>query len=112
MPRMIAGLLLLLILAATGLGADKKKNETKTGPCLPQPIKQTLPKLPKQLHRNVMFSFDVDEQGDVSNVKLTQGSGDRKIDHELFEKVKLMKFKERPGCGVFRVPLNLSPSGL
>ena len=56
-----------------------------------------------------MFAFNVDEQGEVSNVKLTQSSGDRKLDQDLLEKVKAMKFKERTGCGTFHVPLNLGP---
>jgi hypothetical protein len=57
-----------------------------------------------------MFSLDVDEQGQVSNVKLTQAAGDRKLDQDQFEKVKAMKFRERTGCGTFHVPLNLSPN--
>jgi TonB family protein len=70
----------------------------------------TVPQLPKGFHRNVMFTFDVDEQGQVSNVKLTQSSGDRKLDQDLLEKVKAIKFKERSGCGTYHVPLNLGPN--
>ena len=109
MSRMITVILLLVCSTALLYSGEKKKKDKPDPACLPQPIMSTVPRLPKGFHRNVMFSLDVDDQGQVSNVKLTQSSGDRKLDQDLLEKVKAMKFKERAGCGTFHVPLNLGP---
>jgi TonB family protein len=50
--------------------------------------------------RAPIISFEIEESGKVSNVKVTRGSGVRDIDAWVVNEIKRWKYKPGPGCGI------------
>lgn len=59
------------------------------------------------LNRYPKVSFEVGEDGAVSNVNVTKGTGSSKIDKVIVDQVRRWKFAASPGCGVREVSTSL-----
>jgi TonB family protein len=54
------------------------------------------------------LKFQVNEDGTVSGVKLTRGSGVKDIDKHVVAAVSHWKYKPRPGCGIIDTEMSLT----
>jgi TonB family protein len=90
--------------SSTG-GIDTRSCQLKTV----EPTKIAFPKKTsfRGLNRFPMVSFDVDADGNVSNVELTKGTKSPKIDKAIEDQVKQWKYAASPGCGIREVSMKI-----
>jgi TonB family protein len=56
-----------------------------------------------------MVAYEVQENGDVRDVRVVRHSGIRELDGQLLTAASKWKYKERPGCGIIKVRLAAGP---
>src|SRR5258708_5355565 len=54
------------------------------------------------------LSFQINEDGSVSKIKLIRSSGVRDIDEQTVNAIRGWKYKPRPGCGAIEVKMSLT----
>ena len=82
----------------------KKRKDAQ--PCVPQLVSGHSPRLPNQFkfrkeeryRPSPVVHYEVEPDGKVSNVKLTQSSGVKDVDDFAVDWVKKLKYKSAPGC--------------
>jgi len=59
-------------------------------------------------HSSPLVSYQIEEDGSVSGVKLVRSSGVSKLDQVLIDSVKLWKYRPRPKCGVVDTQMSVT----
>ena len=54
------------------------------------------------------LSFQINDDGSVSKIKLIRSSGVRDVDKQTVEAIRGWKYKPRPGCGALEVKMTLT----
>ena len=110
----------MLTLALPGVAGDKKKALTKEQREYQKrcPLKLdgkwhnvTIRRLQSGEHylHSPLVSYNIEEGGTVTNVRLVRSSGASKIDKNFVEQTALNRYKPRlPGCGVIETQMDLT----
>ena len=115
--RKILKAALMLTLATVAMRIPSGADEKKESACGKLPVSMPGPKPTKEeqqkackLRAEGVVTILVSEEGDV--VKATVGrTSSREAAEVLLTRARSMKFKPRPGCGIFEVKLNYSLAG-
>ncbi len=86
-------------------------------PCLPEILDGSTVFRPPRFSHNYLksletlpiISFQVLENGGVANVHIKRSSRDAEVDSYMLDHVRQLKFKSRPGCGVFETEMVINP---
>jgi len=105
-PTLFLALAFAFIQSTPAVGQQKKTNCTKPPEVLPRP-KQSKEDKQKQPKINVRgtVAIEISEDGQVVDAKTIRPSSSEAAD-QLVSLAKSMKFKPRPGCGVFKIVVN------
>ena len=92
-------------------GAKKESVCTKPPELIPspKPSKEEQKKAPK-LKAQGMVAISISEEGDVVDATVVQSSTPEVAD-SLLVRAKSLKFKPRPGCGIFKTTVNYTLAG-
>ncbi len=105
--------LLSTSIAPYSLAGDKKKDSPCGKPpdvvSASQPTKEELEKA-RKLKAQGAVSISISEDGDVVEAKVV-GASSQEAANLLLARAKSMKFKARPGCGIFKTSVNFSLAG-
>jgi TonB family protein len=97
--------------ACSGQNADARKSTGCVAPAREHGAIPTGPFkfLPKESYKHApVVSFQIHEDGSVTDAKIVRSSGVRDIDKKLLEAVANWKYKPNPGCGVVSTEMTVT----
>ena len=110
--RPLASSLIVVTAVAAPATAGDKKNPCGKPPDLlsgSKPSKTELDEA-RKIHAQGSVAITISEEGDVTDARVVRASSPEAA-NLLLSRAKGMKFKARPGCGVFQTTVNYTSSG-
>jgi len=108
--------LIFWLLVCPSLSSDISKDKKAKPPCSKPPESIPGPKPSKEKQKKMrnmryqgLIAAEVSESGDVVDAKVVHASSEEAAKF-LVEHVSSMKFKPRPGCGLFKIQMNFTLS--
>ena len=102
--------LVMVAMRAPSLAGEKKQSQC-TPELIPRPaLSKEEQKKAREVKAQGMVAISISEEGDVVDAKVVRASSPEAAD-AILSSAKSMKFKPRPGCGIFKTAINFTLAG-